>query len=81
MALKLVTHSKNRHNGGVRAKRLYGSSTITEFYVFRPEDEAIPSRWATVEVGGRTPGDRATAAKVRAEPIIRELLAKEGITV
>lgn len=81
MAIKLVTHSKNRHNGGVRAKRLYGSSTITEFYVFRPEDKDIPSRWATVEVGGRTPGERATAAKAKAEPIIRELLAKEGVTI
>lgn len=81
MSIKLVAHSKNRYNGGIRAKRLYGSSTITEFYVFRPEDEHIPSRWAIVEVGGRTPGERATAAKVKAEPIIQELLAKEGISV
>jgi hypothetical protein len=77
--MKLVAHSQGRYNGGVKAKRLYGSSTITTFYVFRPQDEKIPSRWATVEVGGRTPGDRATAAKAKAEPIIRSILEKQGI--
>lgn len=79
--MKLITSSKNRYNGGVRAKRLYGSSTITTFYVFRPEDENDPSRWATVEVGGKTPGERSTAAKAKAEPIIRKLLADQGIQV
>jgi hypothetical protein len=77
--MNLKTVSKNRYNGGVKAKRLYGSSTITTFYVMRPEDEKKPEFWATVEVGGKTPGERATAAKAKAEPIIRELLTKAGI--
>lgn len=77
--MKLKAVSKSRYNGGVKAKRLYGSSTITTFYVMRPEDEKRPELWATVEVGGKTPGDRITAAKAKAEPIIQNLLAKAGI--
>jgi hypothetical protein len=77
--MKLVTASKSRYNGGVRAKRLYGSACITTFYVFRPEDKDNPNRWVTIEVGGKTPGERSTKAKELAEPKIRELLAKEGI--
>jgi hypothetical protein len=63
--MKLVAKSFERYNGGVRAKRLYGSSTITRFYVFRPEDQADPSKWAIVETGGPSPGERATAAKAK----------------
>lgn len=77
--LKLVTVSMNRYNGGVRAKRQYGSSTITIFYVYRYEDRHMTTRWVTVETGGKTPGDRAAAAKKKAEPLIVALLAKEGI--
>jgi hypothetical protein len=79
--MNLKTVSKSRYNGGVKAKRLYGSSTITTFFVMRPEDENKPQFWATVEVGGKTPGERATTAKAKAEPIIRELLTKAGITL
>ncbi len=79
--MKLLTFSKNRYNGGVKAKRLYGSSTITTFYVMRPEDEKRPELWATVECGGKTPGERATAAKAKAEPVIRALLLAAGIAV
>ena len=79
--MKLQTASKERHNGSVKAKRQYGSSTITTFWVFRPEDERNANRWATVAVGGKTPGERATATKVKAEPIIRAILEKEGIVV
>jgi hypothetical protein len=79
--MKLITSSQSRHNGGVAAKRRYGSSTITRFFVMRPEDRQRPDLWATVEVGGRTPGERATAAKALAEPAIREKLAKAGIDV
>jgi len=78
--VKLITSSQNRYNGGVAAKRKYGSSTITTFIVLRPEDENDASLWATVEVGGKSPGARATAAKVKAEPIIRILLEARGIT-
>ena len=77
--MDLKTVSKNRYNGGVKAKRLYGSSTITTFYVMRVEDKNNPQFWVTVEVGGKTPGERSTAAKAKAEPIIRELLSKGGI--
>ena len=81
--MKLKAFSKSRYNGGVKAKRMYGSSTITTFYVMRAEDEspANPELWVTVEVGGKTPGDRITAAKLKAEPLIRELLNKKGIMV
>ena len=79
--MKLSTCSKERHNGGVKAKRQYGSSTLTTFWVFRPEDDKDANRWATVTVGGKTPGERATAAKIKAEPIIRVILEKEGIVV
>lgn len=54
--------STERYNGGVAAKRRYGSSTITVFYVHRVRDREDPSRWLKIEVGGRTPGDRKTAA-------------------
>ena len=79
--MKLQTCSKERFNGGVKAKRQYGSSTMTTFWVFRPEDEKNADLWATVTVGGKTPGERSTAAKVKAEPIIRDLLQKAGIIV
>lgn len=79
--MKLKAFSKSRYNGGVKAKRMYGSSTITTFYVMREQDEtpAKPELWVTVEVGGKTPGDRVTAAKIKAEPLIRALLDKAGI--
>ena len=79
--MKLQVCSKERFNGGVKAKRQYGSSTMTTFWVFRPEDERNAGHWATVTVGGKTPGERATAAKIKAEPIIRAILEKEGIVV
>jgi len=79
--MKLITFSQSRYNGGARAKRIYGSSTITTFIVCRPEDVNDSSLWATVEVGGKTPGERATAAKAKAEPIIRELLSLRGCLV
>lgn len=79
--MKLKAVSKSRYNGGVKAKRLYGSSTITTFYVMRPEDEKRADLWVTVEVGGKTPGDRITAAKAKAEPLLIKLLADKGLTV
>ena len=72
--MKLITCSKSRYNGGVKAKRMYGSSTITTFFVFRQEDQYEYSKWVEVEAGGKTPGERASAAKIKAEPIIRKLL-------
>lgn len=79
MNLKAV--SKSRYNGGVKAKRAYGSSTITTFWVMRAEDEIRAELWVTVEVGGKTPGDRITAAKIKAEPLIQALLKAKNIQV
>lgn len=75
--MNLKTFSKSRYNGGVKAKRLYGSSTITTFLVMRDIDLQNPEYWVTVEVGGKTPGERATAAKTKAEPLIQALLTKQ----
>ena len=36
--MKLLTTSKSRYDGGVKAKQQYGSSTMTEFFVYRRED-------------------------------------------
>ncbi len=69
--MKLVAKSYQRYNGGVRAKRRYGSSTITRFYVYREQDAADPSKWVSVEVGGPSPGERATAAKQQGEQVLR----------
>jgi hypothetical protein len=69
--MTLVAKSFQRYNGGVRAKRLYGSSTITRFYVFRPEDRDDPNKWVIVETGGPSPGERATAAKAKGEEMLR----------
>jgi hypothetical protein len=80
--MKLKTFSMYRGNGGVKAKRMYGSSTLTTFVVFRPEDDKDASRWVTVkDVGGKTPGERSTRAKEIAEPLLREKLKTIGIEV
>jgi len=55
--IKLV--SKNRYNGGVRIKRLYGGSTVTEFYV---TINGINQSF-TATGFGKTPGERKTYAK------------------
>lgn len=81
MALKLVTVSMYRHNGGIRVKRTYGSSTVTTFTVYRPEDRDIYSRHVTIDAYGPTPGDRSTYAKTKAEPLIRAILAQQGVKV
>jgi hypothetical protein len=52
--------SKSRYNGGVRVKRLHGSSTVTRFLVGVEGSE--PSTWVEVEGFGPTPGDRKTDA-------------------
>jgi len=63
--MKVVARSIERYNGGVTAKRKYGSSTITRFIVHRAEDGERPDRWVEVETGGRTAAERS--AKARAE--------------
>lgn len=78
--MKLNTVSMHRYNGGVKAKRLYGSSTLTTFQVFLADR---PDMWVEVhEVGGATPGERATKAKGLAVPLLRakygDKLPQEG---
>jgi hypothetical protein len=60
--MMILAHSSNRYNGGVAAKRKYGSSTLTEFIVYLSADRDDPSKWATITTGGKTPGERKTAA-------------------
>ena len=77
--MNLVAKSKDRYNGGVKALRQYGSSTITEFYVYRKEDANSPELWVIIRIGGKTPGERATSAKKLTEPMIAELLKKRNM--
>lgn len=74
MERKLVAWSMSRYNGGVKAKRAYGSSTITRFAVFYAEHEHNPEKWVEVEVGGKTPGERKSAAL----KLARTLLEAKG---
>ena len=57
---KLFATSFERYNGGIRIKRLYGSSTVTRFYV--GVEGSDPSTWEKIEAYGPTPGDRKTFA-------------------
>lgn len=59
---KIFAQSTERYNGGAKIKRLYGSSTITVFFVWREEDKDEPSKWKKVEGFGPTPGERKTDA-------------------
>lgn len=56
---KIMCVSMSRHNGGAKAKRLYGSSTITRFMVW-VEGDLPPHK--EYEVGGATPSDRKAEA-------------------
>lgn len=55
---KIIAVSKNRHRATATEFREHGGRTVTEFYVFRDEDENKPSLWKVVSGYGRTPGDR-----------------------
>ena len=59
---KIIASSFQRYNGGVRVKRVHGSSTVTRFYVYYEVDKANPSMWKEIEGFGPTPGDRKTDA-------------------
>jgi hypothetical protein len=58
----IIAKSFERYNGGIRIKRLYGSSTVTRFYVYDSKDEHNPQVWSIVTGYGPTPGDRKTFA-------------------
>lgn len=66
---KIIATSSSRYNGGVAAKRKYGSSTITKFLIYREENGNPPdvSKWVYIEGFGPTPGDRKTDAIKRFE--------------
>jgi hypothetical protein len=66
---KILASSFERYNGGVRIKRLHGSSTVTRFYVYREEDRDNPSAWQKIEGYGPTPGDRKTDAIRKFKPL------------
>lgn len=72
----LKTISMSRYNGGVKAKRQYGSATITKFDVW---DERWPRVIVSVDVGGASAGERTTAAKQRALPLLETELRKKGL--
>jgi len=64
--LKLV--SKDRYRATAAEKRLHGGSTVTEFFV---SGDGVPS--GTVVMGyGKTPGDRKTDARKRAEKLLTQ---------
>jgi len=58
----IVAVSKDRYRATAAERRLYGGSTVTEFYVYRREDEKDPSKWKVVRGYGKTPGERKTNA-------------------
>lgn len=68
---RIEASSYERYNGGARAKRMYGGSTITRFYVHFAEDRNDPSKWEKIEGYGPTPGDRKTYA-------INEFIRRRG---
>lgn len=66
--MKLEAISMERYNGGVAAKRRYGSSTLTDFLVIDKDDPSF--RLDVKGVGGATPGERKTRAlQIAAEKI------------
>ena len=69
--MKLEAHSFERFNGGIAVKRAFGSSTVTRFYVYRPEDAKDASKWLIVTAKGRTPGERKTTAIETARAMLR----------
>jgi len=75
MQTKLEAHSTERYRATAAERRQYGGSTVTVFYVFRPEDRHEPQNWAKVNGYGKLPGNRETDAIARG----RAELVKRGI--
>lgn len=59
---KIIASSKDRYRASAAERRLYGGSTVTQFYVYRAEDRNDASRWRIVTGYGKTPGERKTDA-------------------
>ena len=78
MQTKLEAHSTERYRATAAERRLHGGSTVTVFFVFRPEDEKKPENWAKVNGYGKMPGNRKTdaIARGRAELIRRGIISE-----
>jgi hypothetical protein len=63
-----------RHNGGIAVKRQWGSSTITEFWVYLDYKKADGSYADMVKVRayGKTPGERKTYAIAQATLLFQQ---------
>jgi len=59
--------SQRRYRATAAQKRMYGGSTTTVFLVCHTDDA---KNWFYVEAFGKTPGDRKTVAKKRAEELV-----------
>jgi hypothetical protein len=59
---KVTAISYERYNGGVRIKRIWGSSTVTRFFVFYADERNDVSKTMKIEGYGKTPGERKTYA-------------------
>jgi len=62
MAAKIIAISEFRYRATASERRLYGGNTVTDFIVFRKEDEGDPSKWLKIRGYGPTPGERKTDA-------------------
>jgi hypothetical protein len=67
MTKRIVCKSIGRYNGGTKAKRAFGSSTITTFAVWIEGD---PSTREDFDVGGKTPSARKAEAIRRFNALI-----------
>lgn len=59
---KILAFSKDRYRATAAERRLYGGSTVTDFFVMRAEDRDDASKWLVVRGYGKTPGERKTDA-------------------
>ena len=63
---RIAAVSESRYNAGAAHKRVWGSSTITRFYVWwEGTANGDASKAVIVEGCGATPGERMTHAKAR----------------
>lgn len=76
--LSIVATSMERWNGGIAAKRQWGSSTMTKFACYEPRDYLNPNRWVIVSTGGAHPSTRKASAIAIARVQIEERNKTEG---
>lgn len=73
--MKVIAVSMERWNGGIRAKRQYGSSTMTKFVCYYAGDEHNVDRWVYVTTGGTGPSDRKAKAIAEATGLLAKRYA------